>query len=64
MASAAEPLVPAGGDVDVGVGDFRVVLEDAARTCECDGRFEVPEGISVEVGACGCGCMLLVMRLK
>ena len=46
--------MPRGGDVDVGEGDFGVVLEDAAGTGEGEAGFEVPEGVAVEVGACGC----------
>ena len=46
--------MPTRGDFDVGVGDFGVVLEDAARTCECEARLKVPEGVAVEVGACIC----------
>ena len=46
--------MPTWGDFDVGVGDLGVVLEDAARTSECEARLEVPEGVSVEVGACSC----------
>ena len=53
--------MPAGGYLDVGVGDVGVVLEDAARAGECETRLEVPEGVAVEVGACGC---VLVERLK
>ena len=45
--------MPAGGDVDVGVGDFGVVLEDAAGTGEGDAGLKIPEGVAVEVGACG-----------
>lgn len=44
--------MPAWGDFDVGVGDFGVILEDTARTCECEAGLEVPEGVPVEVGAC------------
>ena len=44
--------MPAGGDVDVGDGDFGVILEDAAGACECEAGFEVPEIVAVEVGAC------------
>ena len=46
--------MPAWGDFNVGVGDFGVVLEDAARTCECEAGLKVPEGVAVEVSACGC----------
>ena len=44
--------MPARGDFDVGVGDFGVVLEDAARTCERKAGLEVPEGVPVKIGAC------------
>ena len=53
--------MPAGGYLDVGVGDVGVVFEDAARASECEARLEVPEGVAVEVGACGC---VLVKWLK
>ena len=45
--------MPAGRDVDVGEGDFGVVLEDAAGARECEAWFEVPEVVAVEVSACG-----------
>ena len=51
MTSAAEPLVPAGGDFDVGKGNIGVVLEDAAGTCECETGLEVPKCVSLKVGA-------------
>ena len=54
--------MPAGGDVDVGEGDFGVVFEDAAGACEREARFEVPEIVAVEVGACI--CCILVGRVK
>ena len=44
--------MPTWGDVNVGVGDLGVVLEDAARACEGGARLKVPEGVTVEVGAC------------
>lgn len=44
--------MPTRGDLDVGVGDFGVVLEDAAGTCDCEAGFKVPKGVSLEVGAC------------
>ena len=44
--------MPAGGDVDVGEGDFGVVLEDAAGARECEAGFEVPKVVAVEIGAC------------
>ena len=50
--------MPAGGDVNVGVGDVGVVLEDAAGAGECEAGLEVPEGVAVEVGACGCVSVL------
>lgn len=59
-ASAAQPLVPARGDFDIGVGYFGVVLEDAARTCECEAGLEVPECISVKVRACNCVSVMWV----
>ena len=46
--------MPAWGDFNVGVGDFGVAFEDAAGTGECEAGLEVPEGVAVEVGACGC----------
>ena len=46
--------MPTRGDFDVGVGDLGVVLEDAARTCECEAGLKVPEGVAVKVGACIC----------
>lgn len=46
--------MPTRGDIDVGVGDVGVVLEDAAGTCECEAGFEIPEGVAVEVGAWRC----------
>ena len=46
--------MPAGGDINVGVGDFGVVLENAARACECEAGLEVPESVPIEVGACSC----------
>ena len=48
--------MPTGGDIDVGVRDVRVVLEDAAGAGEGEARLEVPEGVPVEVGACGVLC--------
>lgn len=44
--------MPTRGDLDVGVGDIGVVSEDAAGTCDCAAGFKVPEGVSLEVGAC------------
>ena len=46
--------MPARGNFNVGVGDFWIVLEDAAGTGEGEAGLEVPEGVTVEVGACGC----------
>ena len=46
--------MPTGGDLDVRVGDPRIILEYAAGTCDCEARLEVPKGVPVEVGACGC----------
>lgn len=46
--------MPTWGNFDVGVGDLGVVLEDTARTCECETRLKIPECITVEVGACTC----------
>ena len=46
--------MPARGDFNVGVGDFGVGFENAAGTGEGEAGLEVPEGVAVEVGACGC----------
>lgn len=46
--------MPTWGDFNVGVGDFGVILEDAARTCECETWLEVPKCVAIEVGACIC----------
>lgn len=43
--------MPTRGDFNVGVGDFGVVLEDAARACEGEAGLEVPEGVALEVRA-------------
>lgn len=45
----SQPLVPHGGDVEVGVGDFGVVLEDAASVRGCEAGFEVPVCVADEI---------------
>ena len=44
--------MPAGGDVDVGVGNFGIILEYTAGAREHEAGFEVPEAVAVEIGAC------------
>lgn len=38
----SQPLVPHGGDIEIGVGDFGVVLEDASGVWGGETGFEVP----------------------
>jgi len=45
----AEPLVPHGGYVEIGVGYLRVILEDAARVGGGEAGLEVPVCVANEI---------------
>jgi hypothetical protein len=61
----AEPLVPHGGYVEIGVGYFRVILEDAARVGGGEAGLEVPVCVADKILAWDwalVACLTMEMR--
>jgi hypothetical protein len=51
LARVSQPLQPLRGDLDVGEVDVMAVFDDSAEPTGVENVFELPEGVSGEVGA-------------